>query len=118
MADSLIHIERGLHCSPAVKPQTIWRQWQVEQKIRETGDVVTFVVKRIDDRLVKPSLPGQYITVQMRMPDGTHQPRQYSLSRADNGKYRQFTVKSVHGGGNPMERYPRSCTTPLTSVTC
>jgi len=50
---------------------------------------------------VKPSLPGQYITVQVRMPDGTRQPRQYSLSRADKGEYRQFTVKRVHGGGKP-----------------
>jgi nitric oxide dioxygenase len=101
MAEALIHIERGLYSARAVKPQTIWRKWEVEQKIRETGDVVTFVVKRIDDRLVKPSLPGQYITVQMPVPDGTHQPRQYSLSRADNGQYRQFTIKRVHGGGNP-----------------
>jgi len=101
MAEALIHIERGLYSARAVKPQTIWRQWEVEQKIRETADVVTFVVKRIDDRLVKPSLPGQYITVQMPVPDGTHQPRQFSLSRADNGGYRQFTIKRVHGGGSP-----------------
>lgn len=53
MADSLIHIERGLYSSRAVKPQTIWRQWEVEQKIHETGNVVTFVVKRIDERLVR-----------------------------------------------------------------
>lgn len=101
MADALIHIERGLYSARAVKPQTIWRQWQVEQIIRETDDVVTFVVKRADNRLVKPSLPGQYVTVQVPMPDGTRQPRQYSLSRADNGEYRQFTVKRVHGGGKP-----------------
>jgi nitric oxide dioxygenase len=101
MADALIHIERGLYSGRAVKPQTIWREWKVEQKIRETGDAVTFVVRRIDDRLVKPSLPGQYITVQMPLPDGTHQPRQYSLSRADNGRSRQFTVKRVRGGGTP-----------------
>jgi nitric oxide dioxygenase len=101
MAEALIHIERGLYSTRAVKPQTVWRQWEVEQKIRETDDAVTFVVKRIDDRLVKPSLPGQYITVQMPLPDGTHQPRQYSLSRADDGEYRQFTVKRVHGGGKP-----------------
>ena len=101
MAEALIHIERGLYSARAVKPQTIWRQWEVEQKIRETADVVTFVVKRIDDRLVKPSLPGQYITVQMPVPDGIHQPRQFSLSRADNGGYRQFTIKRVHGGGSP-----------------
>jgi nitric oxide dioxygenase len=101
MADALIHIERGLYSAHAVKPQTIWRQWEVEQKIRETSDVVTFVLKRIDHRLVKPSLPGQYITVQMPLPDGIRQPRQYSLSRADNGEYRQFTVKRMHGDGNP-----------------
>jgi len=101
MADSLIHLERGLYSARSVGPDTVWRQWEVARKIPETSDVVTFVVKRVDDRLVKPSLPGQYITVQMPMPDGTRQPRQYSLSRADNGKYRQFTVKRVHGGGNP-----------------
>jgi nitric oxide dioxygenase len=101
MADALTHIERGLYSTRAVNPETIWRPWEVEQKIRETDDAVTFVVKRIDDRLVKPSLPGQYITLQMPLPDGMHQPRQYSLSRADSGEHRQFTVKRVHGGGHP-----------------
>jgi nitric oxide dioxygenase len=101
MADALIHLERGLYSGRAVKPQTVWRQWEVAQKFRETADAVTFVVRRIDDRLVKPSLPGQYITVQMPLPDGTHQPRQYSLSRADDGQYRQFTVKRVRGDGTP-----------------
>ena len=77
------------------RPETVWRQWEVEEKIRETDDVVTFVVKRIDDRLVKTSLPGQYVTVQMPMPDGVRQPRQYSLTRADDGEHRQFSVKWV-----------------------
>ena len=63
--------------------------------------MVTFVVKRIDDRLVKTSLPGQYVTVLMPMPDGVRQPRQYSLTRADDGEHRQFSVKRVHGGGKP-----------------
>jgi nitric oxide dioxygenase len=83
MAYTLIHVERGLYSARGVRPQTIWRQWQVERKIQETDDVVTFVAKRIDDHLVKPSLSGQYITVQVQLPDGTRQPRQYSLSRAD-----------------------------------
>jgi nitric oxide dioxygenase len=73
----------------------------VEHKITETDDVVTFVVKRIDDRLVKTSLPGQYVTVLMLMPDGVRQPRQYSLTRADDGEHRQFSVKRVHGGDKP-----------------
>ncbi|MEU6244585.1 globin domain-containing protein [Streptomyces sp. NPDC047024] len=99
MADSLINEERGLYSARGARPETVWREWQVEKKIRETADVVTFVLERIDDRLVKSSLPGQYVTVRMRMPDGVRQPRQYSLTRADDGEHRQFSVKRVRGNG-------------------
>src|SRR6516165_8558934 len=70
MAYTLIHVERGLYSARGVRPQTVWRKWEVEKKIQEADDVMTFVVKRIDDHLVKPSLPGQYITVQVPLPDG------------------------------------------------
>jgi nitric oxide dioxygenase len=101
MAYALINQERGLYSARGVRPETVWRPWQVEHKITETDDVVTFVVKRIDDRLVKTSLPGQYVTVLMLMPDGVRQPRQYSLTRADDGEHRQLSVKRVHGGDKP-----------------
>jgi nitric oxide dioxygenase len=101
MAFALTNTERGLYSARGVRPEIVWRQWQVEAKIRETDDVVTFRVKRIDDRPVRTSLPGQYVTVKMRMPDGVHQPRQYSLTRADDGEHRQFAVKRVRGGGKP-----------------
>jgi nitric oxide dioxygenase len=101
MANALINQERGLYSARGVRPETVWREWEVEQKIPETDDVHTFVMKRIDDRLVKTSLPGQYVTVLMPMPDGVRQPRQYSLTRADDGEHRQFSVKWVHGGGKP-----------------
>jgi nitric oxide dioxygenase len=101
MANALINQERGLYSARGVRPETVWRPWKVEKKIHETADVVTFVVQRIDDRLVKTSLPGQYVTVTMLMPDGIHQPRQYSLTRADDGEHRQFSVKRVYGGGGP-----------------
>jgi nitric oxide dioxygenase len=101
MANALINQERGLYSARGVRPETVWRPWAVEKKIRETADVATFVVRRVDDRLVKTSLPGQYVTVLAEMPDGVHQPRQYSLTRADDGEHRQFTVKRVHGGGEP-----------------
>jgi nitric oxide dioxygenase len=35
------------------------------------------------------------------MPDGTRQPRQYSLTRADDGEHRQFSVKRVREDGGP-----------------
>ena len=101
MADALINQERGLYSARGVRPDTVWRPWQVEQKIQETDEVVTFVVKRIDDRLVKTSLPGQYVTVNALMADGIRQPRQYSLTRADDGEHRQFSVKRVHSDHKP-----------------
>jgi nitric oxide dioxygenase len=101
MAYALINQERGLYSGRGVRPQTVWRQWQVEEKKAETPDAVTFRLKRIDDRLVRTSLPGQYVTVQVPMPDGVRQPRQYSLTRADDGEHRQFTVKRVRDRGKP-----------------
>ncbi len=101
MAYALINQERGLYSARGVRPGTVWRDWQVEEKTAETDEVVTFRVRRIDDRLVKTSLPGQYVSVKVRMPDGVHQPRQYSLTAADDGEHRQFSVKRVRGNGKP-----------------
>jgi nitric oxide dioxygenase len=101
MAYALINQERGLYSARGVRPETVWREWEVAEKIQETDDVVTFRMRKTDDRLVKTSLPGQYVTVQVPMPDGVRQPRQYSLTKADDGEHRQFAVKRVRGGGKP-----------------
>jgi nitric oxide dioxygenase len=100
-ANILINKERGLYSAVHLSPETIWRTWRVTEKIRETEDVTTFIVERTDEREVKPSLPGQYVTLKMQMRDGVHQPRQYSLTKADDGQHRQFAVKRVHGQGTP-----------------
>lgn len=101
MAYALINQERGLYSARGVRPETVWREWEVAEKVQETADVVTFRMRKTDDRLVKTSLPGQYVTVQVPMPDGVRQPRQYSLTKADDGEHRQFSVKRVHGGDRP-----------------
>jgi nitric oxide dioxygenase len=101
LAYALVNQERGLYSARGVRPDTVWREWQVAEKVHETPDVVSFRLRRTDDRLVKTSLPGQYVTVQMPMPDGVRQPRQYSLTRADDGEHRHFAVKRVRGNGQP-----------------
>lgn len=101
MANMLINKERGLYNAVHLTPDTIWWTWRVAERIQETDDVVRFVVERMDEREVKPSLPGQYVTIKMRMHDGVHQPRQYSLTKADDGQHRHFAVKRVHGLGTP-----------------
>jgi nitric oxide dioxygenase len=101
MAHALINQERGLYSARGVRPETVYRDWEVTEKVQETPDVVTFRLRRTDRRLVRTSLPGQYVTVQVPMPDGVRQPRQYSLTRADDGEHRQFSVKRVRGNGKP-----------------
>ena len=101
MAYALINQERGLYSARGVRPDTVWREWEVEERYQETDDVVTFRMRRTDDRLVRTSLPGQYVTVQVPMPDGVRQPRQYSLTKVDDGDHRQFSVKRVRGAGKP-----------------
>jgi len=101
MAYALINQERGLYSARGVRAETVWREWEVAERYQETDDVVTFRMRRTDDRLVRTSLPGQYVTVQVPMPDGVRQPRQYSLTKADDGDHRQFSVKRVRGGDKP-----------------
>ena len=101
MANMLINKERGLYGAVRLSPETVWRTWRVAGKIQETDDVVSFVVERTDERDVKPSLPGQYVTLKMQMPDGVVQPRQYSLTQADDGQHRRFAVKRVRAEGTP-----------------
>src|SRR3954451_9501576 len=90
MAYALINEERGLYSARGVTPETVWRPWRVERKIAETDEVDPFVVGRSAHPLGKPSLPGRYATVLMPMPDAVGHPRQYSLTRADDGEHRQF----------------------------
>ena len=97
MANVLINKERGLSEAVKLTPGTVWRTWRVAERIRETDDIMTFVIERADERDVKPSLPGQSMTLKALMPDGVHQPRQYSLTKADDEQHRQFSVKRVHG---------------------
>ena len=101
MAFALINQERGLYSARGVRAETVWRDWEVVEKVDESEDVVTFKMRRTDDRLVKTSLPGQYVTVQVPTADGVRQPRQYSLTKADDGQHRQFAVKRVRGGDRP-----------------
>ncbi|AEE47481.1 globin domain-containing protein [Cellulomonas fimi] len=101
MAYALIHLERGLYSARGVRPETVYRTWEVVEKVPETADVVSFVVRRTDRRSVRTSLPGQYVSVLVPMPDGVRQPRQYSLTRADDGEHRAFAVKRVRGGDRP-----------------
>src|SRR3954452_24213509 len=56
MALALMNQERGLYSARGAQPETVWRDWEVTDKVAQTRDVVTFRVRRTDDRLVRASL--------------------------------------------------------------
>ncbi|MGW6934935.1 globin domain-containing protein [Lentzea sp. NPDC054927] len=83
MADTLIGLERFLPRGQ--------QDHRVIARFQETEDVVTFVVRPVHGP-VPLSKPGQYVSVQVPLPDGARQIRQYSLSgRTDDAL--QFSVK-------------------------
>lgn len=98
MANALVAIEKRLY---AASGQTGWRTWQVAGRVEETADVATFQLRQADDGPVPGFRPGQYVSVQVELPDGARQIRQYSLSAAPGSPLRQISVKRVQGESAP-----------------
>ncbi|MEU2668962.1 globin domain-containing protein [Streptomyces sp. NPDC007164] len=101
MAGALISIEQRLYAQQGVVAGDVWREWEVVTRIEETADVATFQLRPADGAPAPAFRPGQYVSVQVELPDGARQIRQYSLSCAPGSRTRSITVKRVRGGGSP-----------------
>ncbi|MFJ8545746.1 globin domain-containing protein [Streptomyces sp. NPDC093586] len=101
MANALIAIEARLYQETEVAEGQVWRRMEIVERREESPDAVSFVLRPADDRPVRPFRPGQYVSVQSELPDGSRQIRQYSLSAAPGRSDRRITVKRVQGGGHP-----------------
>ncbi|UVJ40296.1 globin domain-containing protein [Arthrobacter sp. CJ23] len=95
MADALIKLEKGLYAAQA--NNAMWSPWRVAAKVPAGTGSMTFVLEAADDTPVTEALPGQYISVRVRLADGIRQVRQYSLS-GEAGTGRTFTAKLNDGG--------------------
>ncbi|MBA0049609.1 hemin transporter [Streptomyces sp. AJS327] len=96
MANALIAIERRLYEEAGVANGDPWRTCRVVARLQETEDVVTFLVAPVDGGAIPAARPGQYVSVQVQLPDGARQIRQYSLSgRPDRAL--QFSVRRAAG---------------------
>ncbi|MET9550142.1 globin domain-containing protein [Streptomyces sp. NPDC006627] len=101
MAGGLIAQEARLYLEAQVRPGHTWRRWTVLERRRETPDTVSFLLRPADGAPAPRARAGQYVSVRVRMPDGVHQLRQYSLSSAPGDQLRRITVKRVIGDGAP-----------------
>ncbi|MEU3725771.1 globin domain-containing protein [Streptomyces sp. NPDC031705] len=104
MANALSAIEERLYVERQVLAGDVWREWRVAARTEETADCTTFHLTPADGTPAPGFRPGQYVSVQVELPDGARQIRQYSLSSAPGSPVRTITVKRVHGpaaGGGP-----------------
>lgn len=101
MANALIAIEDRLYAQRGLVAGDVWREWEVVARIEENDDVATFQLRPADDAPAPAFRPGQYVSVQVELPDGARQIRQYSLSGGPGSRLHSITVKRVHGGGSP-----------------
>ncbi|GGR95158.1 hemin transporter [Streptomyces aureoverticillatus] len=96
MANALIAIEARLYAERGIAAgAAAWREWEVVERVEETPDVATFRLRPADGAPAPAFRPGQYVSVQVRLPDGARQIRQYSLSGAPGAGVRQISVKRV-----------------------
>ncbi|MFF4431605.1 globin domain-containing protein [Streptomyces sp. NPDC001513] len=97
MAGALVAIEERLYAERQVAAGDVWREWTVTGRTQETDDCVTFRLAPADGAPAPAFKPGQYVSVQVELPDGARQIRQYSLSTPPGSPVRAITVKRVHG---------------------
>ncbi|MEV6563555.1 globin domain-containing protein [Streptomyces kronopolitis] len=102
MAHALIALEKRLTDEAGVRDGNLWRPYRVAGRIQETAEVTTFLLRPADGAPVPPSRPGQYVSVQVQLPDGARQIRQYSLSGQLDGGL-QISVKRVAAGSRTGE---------------
>lgn len=74
-----------------------WKEWgnfKIAKKVKESSIITSFYLEPVDGKPLPLFKPGQYISVQVLIPDfGYLQSRQYSLSDRPNEKYYRISVK-------------------------
>ncbi|GAA4977792.1 FAD-binding oxidoreductase [Yinghuangia aomiensis] len=99
MANALIALEAGLYRDAGRPDGDVWQRMEITGRTEETADTVSFRLRPAGGGPAGTFRPGQYVSVQVELPDGARQIRQYSLSAAPGADDWRITVKRVHGAG-------------------
>ena len=75
-----------------------WRDFEIADKIRESDEITSFLLKPVDGKRLPSYQPGQYISIRTEVPDLKYlQSRQYSLSDAPRKDRYRISVKREQG---------------------
>jgi nitric oxide dioxygenase len=93
---SLIAEEGKLYALGGTDPENPWRKYRVAERVEETHEVFSLVLAPLEG--TAPShRTGQYVAIAVDLPDGTRQPRQYTISSGARGDALRVTIKRVRG---------------------
>jgi len=95
MAKALVTIEKGLYAETGVADGDVWRTLVLRRRLQESPDTVSFVLGTPDRSALPEHRPGQYVSIQVALPDGARQIRQYSLTHAPEASEWGISVKAV-----------------------
>lgn len=95
-ACSLIAEEAKLYAIGGTDPEEPWRRYRVVERFEEADDICSLLLAPVEGA-VPPHRTGQYVAVAVDLPDGTRQPRQYTISSGPRGDSIRVTVKRVRG---------------------
>ncbi|HEY5881913.1 MAG TPA: globin domain-containing protein [Nakamurella sp.] len=93
----LIAEEARLYQQAGVDPHRPLRPFRIARRIEETEDVVSLVLEPAEGGPLPDMQPGQYVSVFVNLPDGSRQPRQYTVSSTAFGTRLQITISRVKG---------------------
>ena len=96
-ATQLIAEEARLYTLAGMDPKQPWERYEVVRTIDEAVDVISLVLRPADGSAAPPHRAGQYVSVAVDLPDGTRQPRQYTISTGPRPDTLQITVRRVRG---------------------
>ena len=97
MADSLVKAENDLYSRYDVAPGDVWNNLIVISRTQETPTTISLELAREDREVLPAAMPGQYLSIQVTLPDGAQQIRQYSLTRTSDPTSWSVTIKAEPG---------------------
>ncbi|WP_372466845.1 globin domain-containing protein [Microbacterium maritypicum] len=95
---SLIAEEAKLYALGGTDPDHPWRKHRVVERVEESADVVSLLLAPVSGD-VATHRAGQYVAIAVDLPDGSRQPRQYTISSGPRSDSLRVTIKRVRANG-------------------
>lgn len=93
---ALIAEEAKLYALGGTDPENPWRKYRVVERLEESDEIFSLVLAPVEGP-TPDHKTGQYVAIAVDLPDGSRQPRQYTISSSPSGSALRVTIKRVRG---------------------